>query len=128
MLGFKDYLQKLAVIAAKKMGDPDAGDDLARIQKKEAEKRMKVMGLKGRRDWYHMTKDKKIIFLTDLIETKVRKEKELEYYQAELQKLQEKMFYVKKEIDLTKTIINIIEDEKVIDVRENLYKSITDET
>jgi hypothetical protein len=75
-----------------------------------------------------MTKDKKIIFLTDLIETKVRKEKELEYYQAELQKLQEKMFYVKKEIDLTKTIINIIEDEKVIDVRENLYKSITDET
>ena len=32
-----------------------------------------------------MTKDKKIIFLTDLIETKVRKEKELEYYQAELQ-------------------------------------------
>jgi hypothetical protein len=75
-----------------------------------------------------MTKDKKIIFLTDLIETKVRKEKELEYYQVELQKLQEKMFYVKKEIDLTKTIINIIEDEKVIDVRENLYKSITDET
>ena len=75
-----------------------------------------------------MTRDKKIIFLTDLIETKVRKEKELEYYQAELQKLQEKMFYVKKEIDLTKTIINIIEDEKVIDVRENLYKSITDET
>jgi hypothetical protein len=75
-----------------------------------------------------MTNDKKIIFLTDLIETKVRKEKELEYYQVELQKLQEKMFYVKKEIDLTKTIINIIEDEKVIDVRENLYKSITDET
>ena len=75
-----------------------------------------------------MTKDKKIIFLTDLIATKVRKEKELEYYQVELQKLQEKMFYVKKEIDLTKTIINIIEDEKVIDVRENLYKSITDET
>ena len=75
-----------------------------------------------------MTKDKKIIFLTDLIETKVRKEKELEYYQVELQKLQEMMFYVKKEIDLTKTIINIIEDEKVIDVRENLYKSITDET
>jgi len=50
MLGFKDYLQKLAVIAAKKMGDPDAADDLARIQKREAEKRMKVMGLKGRRD------------------------------------------------------------------------------
>ena len=75
-----------------------------------------------------MTNDKKIIFLTDLIETKVRKEKELEYYQVELQKLQEKMFYVKKEIDLTKTIINNIEDEKVIDVRENLYKSITDET
>jgi|TARA_R110000851_G_scaffold141324_1_gene279143 hypothetical protein len=71
--------------------------------------------------------DKKIIFLTDLIETKVRKEKELEYYQVELQKLQEKMFYVKKEIDLTKTIIHIIEEEKIIDVRKTLNNSIADE-
>jgi hypothetical protein len=71
--------------------------------------------------------DKRIIFLTDLIETKVRKEKELEYYQVELQKLQEKMFYVKKEIDLTKTIIHIIEEEKIIDVRKTLNNSIADE-
>lgn len=74
-----------------------------------------------------MIDDKKIIFLTDLIETKVRKEKELEYYQVELQKLQEKMFYVKKEIDLTKTIIHIIEEEKIIDVRKTLNNSIADE-
>ena len=74
-----------------------------------------------------MIDDKRIIFLTDLIETKVRKEKELEYYQVELQKLQEKMFYVKKEIDLTKTIIHIIEEEKIIDVRKTLNNSIADE-
>ena len=68
-----------------------------------------------------MTKDKKIIFLTDLIETKVRKEKELEFYQKELEKLQVKMFYVRKEIDLTNTIIDIIENEKVLDIRDNVH-------
>jgi hypothetical protein len=37
------------------------------------------------------------------------------------------MFYVKKEIDLTKTIIHIIEEEKIIDVRKTLNNSIADE-
>jgi len=67
-----------------------------------------------------MTKEQKIIFLTDVIETKVRKEKELEYYQKELEKLQRKMFFVRKEIELTNTIIDIIESEKVLDIREHV--------
>ena len=68
-----------------------------------------------------MTKEQRIIFLTDIIETKVRKEKELEFYQKELEKLQVKMFYVRKEIDLTNTIIDIIENEKVLDIRDNVH-------
>lgn len=71
--------------------------------------------------WFSMTKEQRIIFLTDIIETKVRKEKELEFYQKELEKLQVKMFYVRKEIDLTNTIIDIIENEKVLDIRDNVH-------
>lgn len=63
-----------------------------------------------------MTHEKKIILLTDFIEQKVRKEQELEFYEKELAKLQEKMFWVKREIDLTNTIIRVIKDETVIDL------------
>jgi len=72
-----------------------------------------------------MTKERKIIFLTDLIDTKIRKEKELEYYQQELEKLQTKMFYIKKEIDLTTTIIDIIGNETILDIREHIQKQLT---
>jgi prefoldin subunit 5 len=65
-----------------------------------------------------MTDEKKILFLTDILEQKVRKEQELQYYQEQLEELQRKMYWVKKEIDLTNTIISIIEDEKVLDIRE----------
>lgn len=58
----------------------------------------------------------KILLLSDIIEQKVRKEKELEFYQKELEKLQEKMYWVKREIDLTTTIIHVIQEEKVRDL------------
>lgn len=64
--------------------------------------------------------DGKIILIQDLIDTKLRKEQELQFYQAELEKLQQKMWWVKKEIDLTETIIDIIETEKVMDLKENI--------
>ena len=62
----------------------------------------------------------KIILLTDFIEQKVRKEKELEYYTLQLEELQKKMFWLRKEIQLTNVIIDIVEKEKVIDIREYL--------
>lgn len=74
-----------------------------------------------------MTSNNKIIFLTDVVETKIRKEKELEFYQKELEKLQNKMFFIRKEIELTNFIINIIEKESVIDIRENVIKLIKDD-
>lgn len=68
--------------------------------------------------------DRKILFITDLIDQRLRKEKEIEYYEKELEEITKKLFFLKKEKDLTELIINIIQSEKVIDVRENLYDQI----
>lgn len=62
----------------------------------------------------------KLIQLTEILETKLRKERELAYYQKELEKLQQKMFFVKKDIDLTNIIIDIIEKEKVYDIKQHM--------
>ena len=67
-----------------------------------------------------MVDEKKIVLLTDFIEQKVRKEKELEYYTKQLEELQKKMFFLRKEIQLRNYIIEIVENEKVIDIREYL--------
>jgi hypothetical protein len=58
-----------------------------------------------------MTDEGKILLLTDIIEQKVRKEKELDYYQKQLEELQQKMWFIKKEIDLTNMIMSVIENE-----------------
>tara|TARA_Y100001938_G_C7941304_1_gene354452 strand:- start:365 stop:580 length:216 start_codon:yes stop_codon:yes gene_type:complete len=62
-------------------------------------------------------KDKKIVFLQDIISQKVRKEEELKYYAKQLQELENKMFFLKKEIQLTNFIIEAIEQEKITDLK-----------
>lgn len=62
----------------------------------------------------------KLILLSDVIETKLRKEKELEFYQNELEKLQQKMFFLRKDIEITNICIHIIEQEKVVDIQEQM--------
>ena len=64
--------------------------------------------------------------LADVLETRVRKEKELEYYQKELEKLQEKMFFNRQDIDITNLIIDMIEKENVIDIRQRLLEKKDD--
>ena len=66
----------------------------------------------------------KIILITEVIEQRLRKEQELEFYQKELEKLQSKMFWLRKEIDLTNKIISIVEAETVIDFRERAEKKL----
>lgn len=68
--------------------------------------------------------DRKILFITDLIDQRLRKEKEIEYYETELEKITKKLFFLKKEKDLTELIIGIIQNEKVVDIRENIYEQI----
>lgn len=63
-----------------------------------------------------LMEEKKIILLTDIIEQRLRKQKELEYYEDEMRKLQNKLFLTRKEIDLTNMIIDIIQKETVVDL------------
>ena len=62
----------------------------------------------------------KLILISDIIETRLRKEKELEYYQKQLEKIQNKMFFLKKDLDITTLIIDMIEKEKVVDFKEQM--------
>jgi hypothetical protein len=59
----------------------------------------------------------RIILLSEVLESKIRKEQELEYYQKELLKIQERIGYLTRELDLTKLIIDMIEHEKVKDLQ-----------
>ena len=60
----------------------------------------------------------KLILISEFIEQKVRKEKELEFYQEELQKLTSKIQYLTREVDLTNTIIELIKTDNVYDFKE----------
>jgi len=71
-----------------------------------------------------MTSEKKIIVLSELIENKLRKEQELEFYQEQLVAIQRKIANLQKDVDLTKLIIDIIETDNVIDIKEKVEKAI----
>lgn len=62
----------------------------------------------------------KLILISDILETKLRKEKELQFYQEELEKLKQKMFFLQKDIDITNLIIDMIEKEKVVDIKNQM--------
>lgn len=68
--------------------------------------------------------DKSIIFITDLIDQRLRKEKEIEFYETELTKIEDKLFFLRKEKQLTQFIIDIIEKEQVVDIREQMYERL----
>ena len=65
-----------------------------------------------------MISDRKIALISDIIEQKLRKEKELEFYTKELEELQRKMYFLKKDVDLTNSIINLIQAEQIIDIEK----------
>lgn len=62
--------------------------------------------------------ENKVIIIQDLISTRERKQKELHFYQDELHKLQEKMKWLRMEIKLTEDIIEMIEKEKMLDIKD----------
>ena len=71
-----------------------------------------------------ITNERKIILITDIIDQKVRKEKEIEFYEKELKKIEEKLFFLRKEQQLTQFIIDIIEQEKVVDIKGSRCMSV----
>ena len=56
-------------------------------------------------------KDTNIISITDIIENKVRKQKELEGYEAQLNDLKRKKFWIEKEIQMAEFIISAVQSE-----------------
>ena len=68
--------------------------------------------------------DDNIIYLSDLIESKIKKEQEIEYYIESMKRLQIKVNELEKEINLTSLIIQMIEQERVLTIEEKQSKII----
>jgi len=68
------------------------------------------------------TVDDNIVSLTDLIETRLRKEQEIEYYMDALTQLQKKIKYLQKDVNITILIIDLIEKEKIMTLDEKALK------
>ena len=67
-------------------------------------------------------REKSIVFITDLIESKVRKEREIEYYEEKIKEIEKKLFFLKKEQNVTETILDIIQNEKVLEFDQVMIK------
>jgi len=63
-----------------------------------------------------------VIRLTDLIEQRLRKQQEIEYYLKALKELESRIKYLQKEVDITTLIIELIENEKAISFNEKKDK------
>jgi len=62
-----------------------------------------------------MSEEQRIILIADVLEQKLRKEKELE-------ELQRKIGYLRREVDLTNVIIDMIKSEQVYDIKERMLE------
>ena len=69
--------------------------------------------------------NKKIIFITDLIESKMQKQREIEKYESQLKIIENKLFFLRKEKEITETILELIEHEKIIDLRNYMIENDT---
>lgn len=54
--------------------------------------------------------------ISDLLDIRSRKLKELEFYTQQLEELKLKMLFIQQEITLTNKIIDMIEKETIIDI------------
>ena len=63
-----------------------------------------------------------VISLTELIESRLKKQKEIEYYQGTLNQLTQKIGELNYEVSLTTIIIDMIENERVLTLEEKKSK------
>ena len=73
-----------------------------------------------------MSEETNIIILDKLIESRLKKEKELKYYQEELMELQEKKKMLQMDINVTNIIIRMINDENVVDLKTYLIGKVNE--
>ena len=69
--------------------------------------------------------NKKIIFITDLIESKMQKQREIDKYESQLKIIENKLFFLRKEKEITETILELIEHEKIMDLKSYLIEDDT---
>ena len=65
---------------------------------------------------------KKIILLSDIVESKVRKEKELAYYQKQLIEITSKIESLNYDLNLTQLIIDMIENDGIKDIQQYMIE------
>ena len=65
-----------------------------------------------------------IVSLADLIEQRLRKQQEIDYYKDTLKNLQIKISELGKEVDITTLIIDMIETERVLTNDEKLGRML----
>ena len=63
--------------------------------------------------------ERKVILLHEVIEQRLRKEKELAYYKQQLEEICKKIDYLDRELTLTNFIIDIIQGENLIELFPN---------
>ena len=69
----------------------------------------------------------KLILIEEFLEQRLRKEQEISYYEKQMQEIERKLFFLRKERELTATIIDMLTREKVYDIREQLEHKMMDE-
>ena len=63
-----------------------------------------------------------VVSLSDLIEQRLRKQQEIDFYKETLEQLQKKSSIFTKEVDITTLIIDMIEQERVLSLDEKRDK------
>ena len=66
--------------------------------------------------------DNDVISLSDLIEQRLLKQQEIDYFKETLERLEKKISILSKEVDITTLIINMIENERVLTIDEKRSK------
>jgi len=64
------------------------------------------------------------MMISDLLNIRERKQKELDFYNQQLDELRLKMTFIQQEITLTNRIIGMIEKEQIIDIGLHIKKTI----
>lgn len=68
----------------------------------------------------------RLILLSEFLDQSKRKEQEITFYEKELKVIEQKLYWLRREKDLTETIISIISQEKVLDIKEEMEKRLLD--
>ena len=71
-----------------------------------------------------MSDEHKLILLEDFLEQRLRKEQEISYYEEQMKEIEKKLFFLRKERELTATIIDMLTREKVVDLQEMVEEKL----